>query len=337
MADWFETLFGFPESEAAVHQRLWVDEDALVDRVSGKRYRFGKLSTPTLAELRIQSEPVRRELAGTLRASQVVANVQELHRDPASRGATFQVASQFNLLEMLSPDYSPEDGVTIYGQDKTQGPACAIACGAATVYRNYFAPVSDQIGQTRSHQINCLSQIELLLQSEHRGLWQMRNGYCLPTAEGLANINQDLRQDPNLAATIKAKLQVGIQENAAVTFSNQAAETDGPQAVTQVFCSALPVAYSHLSKDLWQSFASLVLEAAYEATFHAACLNSAQTGNRTLFLTLLGGGAFGNDPECIHAAIRRCFRNFADVGLEIVIVSYGSADPAVDELVANCC
>ena len=36
---------------------------------------------------------------------------------------------------------TPEHGVTRYQHDRTQGPACAIAAGAATIYRNYFAPV----------------------------------------------------------------------------------------------------------------------------------------------------------------------------------------------------
>ena len=34
----------------------------------------------------------------------------------------------------------PEDGVTIYSADPTQGPACALACAAGSVYRNYFCP-----------------------------------------------------------------------------------------------------------------------------------------------------------------------------------------------------
>ena len=33
---------------------------------------------------------------------------------------------------------TPEDGVTRYKDDPTQGPACAIAASAATMYRNYF-------------------------------------------------------------------------------------------------------------------------------------------------------------------------------------------------------
>ena len=34
----------------------------------------------------------------------------------------------------------PEYGVTLYAADPTQGPACALACAAGSVYRNYFCP-----------------------------------------------------------------------------------------------------------------------------------------------------------------------------------------------------
>ena len=55
-----------------------------------------------------------------------------MHADSELGGALFQVASQFNLLEMAGPSVSPEDGVTRYGGDHTQGPACAIAAGGRT-------------------------------------------------------------------------------------------------------------------------------------------------------------------------------------------------------------
>ncbi len=54
-------------------------------------------------------------------------------RNKALQGSLFQVASQFNVLEMVSPDVGPEAGVTIYENAHTQGPACAIACPAGTV------------------------------------------------------------------------------------------------------------------------------------------------------------------------------------------------------------
>jgi hypothetical protein len=91
-----------------------------------------------------------------------------------------QVASQFNLLEMRSPEVYPEDGVTRYQLDPTQGPACAIAAGAATIYRNYLAPVGEQIGQTRDRQLDGLADLSAAL-SQATGLlpsslWNMTNG-----------------------------------------------------------------------------------------------------------------------------------------------------------------
>jgi hypothetical protein len=60
----------------------------------------------------------------------LIADVRALHQDDTFKGALFQIAWQFNLLEMIGPDVSPEHGVTRYQHDRTQGPACAIAAGA---------------------------------------------------------------------------------------------------------------------------------------------------------------------------------------------------------------
>ena len=87
-----------------------------------------------------------RGLPGRLKVGVATGDVRQMHRLPENAGALFQVASQFNLLEMTGPEVTPEDGVTIYQYDHTQGPACAIAAGAATIYRNYFA----QVGESRT-------------------------------------------------------------------------------------------------------------------------------------------------------------------------------------------
>src|SRR5450631_3396541 len=42
----------------------------------------------------------------------------------------------------------------------------------------------------------------------------------------------------------------------------------------EAFCSALPVAYTRVPPSYWEVFASLVLQAAYEATMLAAVLNA---------------------------------------------------------------
>jgi hypothetical protein len=261
---------------------------------------------------------------------EVVGDVQALHREASNQGALFQVASQFNLLEMVSPSVTPEQGIDIYENDLTQGPACAIACGAGTIYRNYFVPLGDQIGQTANQQIDCLSDVGDALGNQGNRLWSMRNGYALATAEGLRDIaDQLVGADEAHREMLRGLLRIGIQWQTQVTLG------DAQHTVTQAYCSALPVSYSTLSADLWSGFAVLVLEAAYEATLGAAVLNCLQSGSRRLFLTLLGGGAFGNRTEWIISAIDRALRRYASFELHVSVVSYGSPHASVQSLLRH--
>jgi lipoprotein signal peptidase len=125
---------------------------------------------------------------------------------------------------------------------------------------------------------------------------------------------------------LKSKLRVGIQWNTEVTLN------DRKNIVNQVYCSALPVAYSRIEDSLWEKFARLILEATYEATFYAALINYQKTGNNKLFLTLVGGGAFGNKKEWIIDAIRNSINKFINTPLDIMIVSYGRSKWEVVEL-----
>ena len=132
------------------------------------------------------------ELPGRLRVGVVTGDVRQMHRLPENAGALFQVASQFNLLEMVSPTVTPEQGVTRYQNDHTQGPACAIAAGAATIYRNYFAPVNGSYGQNTERQLDGLADLGrtlgAALNQPINGLWEMKNGYALCTRVGLNSI-----------------------------------------------------------------------------------------------------------------------------------------------------
>lgn len=262
---------------------------------------------------------------GHLSLKEVVADVQQLHASPLNQGALFQVASQFNLLEMVSPRVTPEQGIGIYEYDHTQGPACAIAAGAGTIYRNYFVPVNGQVGQAEDHQIDCLSDLGLALGNVDADLWQMKNGYALPSKSGIAVINAILNQlTEDELDGLRQLLRVGIQWNTQVTLE------DAQHRVSQIYCSALPVAYSEHSPLLWEKFARLVLEAAYEATMCAAILNSVKTGNVKVYLTLLGGGAFGNKPEWIFDAIERAVHLYRHANLELIFVSYGKSNPELN-------
>lgn len=325
---WFEQLTGFSEkSPDQVRRQLRIEGENLRSLANGARYRYGRLELPSLQELRhrvgasaFESEPFAiREL---------VADVRDAHADPAHAGALFQVASQFNLLEMISPRVTPEQGVGIYENDRTQGPACAIAAGAGTIFRNYFVRVQGQSGQSARRQIDCAADLGAALGNANHSLWKMQNGYVVTSREALARIADRLRAaDEFERDRLRALLRVGVQWDTQVTLQGCR------HTVTQAYCSAAPVAYSNLPGELWEPFARLVLDAAYEATVCAAILNATRTGNRRVFLTLLGGGAFGNAPAWIAGAIERALRLHPRCGLDIAIVSYGASNRLVQQLI----
>ncbi len=102
-----------------------------------------------------------------------------------------------------------------------------------------------------------------------------------------------------------------------------------------MFCSALPVNYSRVPSVHWKPFASLVLEAAYEATLLAAVLNKQRSMSNVVLLTHLGGGAFGNEGDWIDAAIRRALTTMSRFELEVKLVSYGEPTRKTLQLVQD--
>lgn len=300
--DWFRALTGLASDDpVTVRAGVRVEGEWLV-LPSGRRLRAGRLTTPALGEIPVPPP-------GRVRFREVVADVRDLHADPANAGAVFLVASQFNLLEMTGPEVMPEDGIARYAHDRTQGPVCAMACAAGTIWRNYLVPLEGLRGQNAWYQIDTMADMGRALGP---GLWDMKNGYLLPYPGALERVAQAIR---GREAALRDLLRVGVQADTEVTLPG------GGHVVTQVYASALPVAYGADPPPEWEPFARLVLEAAYEATFRLA----APVGR--VFLTRLGGGAFGNAAvwitEAILAAARRC-----PADLEVVMVSYGSPDPA---------
>lgn len=327
---WFEELTGCSEnSPEQVREQLTLKRELLYSRVNHKSWQHGWLETPNLAELRQRVRDSAYK-AGQVAVREVVANVQLLHEEATNANSLFQVASQFNLLEMASPGVTPECGVGIYEDDYTQGPACAIAAGAGTIFRNYFVNTNGQVGQTKDNQIDCLADIAALLGNAEQSLWEMVNGYALASADGLEEINRQLEEmDGDALDRVRQSLRIGTLWETRVTLG------DSSHHVSQAYCSAMPVSYTRHAMALWAPFATLILEGAYEATICAAILNRVRNGSDKLFLTLLGGGAFGNSPDWIMGAIRRSIDLYPDSGLDIAIVSFGSSSQSVEQLVRD--
>ena len=190
---WFKKLTGFDEeSPEQVRENISVDNGVLTSHVNGVEYACGVLEIPSLAELRVRVADTN-SCPGKISLREVIADIQQLHIEESNSGSFFQVASQFNLLEMISPNTTPEDGVGIYEYDRTQGPACAIAAGAGTIYRNYFVGVNGEVGQTYKNQIDCLADIGAMLGNANKQLWKMENGYALASEEGLREITNKIK------------------------------------------------------------------------------------------------------------------------------------------------
>ncbi len=330
--DWFQALTGFREgSYRETQTKLFVDGDRLHSAANSRSYRIGSLGLVSLEALRERATSASQP--GRLKVSIVEGDVGKMHKAPEYAGAMFQVASQFNLLEMVSPEITPEHGVTRYQHDRTQGPACAIAAGAATIYRNYFVPVAGGYGQSAKEQLNALADLGETLsvalgQPQHE-LWTMQNGYALCSRRGLKSIAKYLETlKPTARDRLIGRLRIGLHQDVEVTTTPQ---SPGPR-VSQAFCSALPVAYSDVPQNEWKEFACLILEAAYEATLLAGLFNAQRGNSNIVLLTFLGGGAFGNHESWIYSAMRRAISRVADVNLDVRLVSFGVPPQAFSQL-----
>lgn len=98
--DWFERLTGFRETDyAETRGKLAIDGRQLKSLVNGKSYGIGELELVSLETLRQRVKSLGGR-SGRLKVALVTGDVREMHRRPENAGALFQVASQFNLLEM---------------------------------------------------------------------------------------------------------------------------------------------------------------------------------------------------------------------------------------------
>jgi hypothetical protein len=158
----------------------------------------------------------------------------------------------------------------------------------------------------------------------------MRNGYALASLRGLKLISDHLGQiSAQQRDELGGLLRIGLHQDVEVTDSPN---LPGP-LVSQAFCSALPVAYGRVPQHHWETFAGLILNAAYEATLLAGVLNARRGKSNIVLLTSLGGGAFGNAPQWIQDAMAQALDLMSGHDLDVRLVSYGPPTSSLRALV----
>ena len=314
-----QDAFGFKEYrdyEKTQSQFEWADDERLVlrSKVNGREFYVGEFETPTVGKLR--NEATGFEDKATFQ--HLSGNAMTLHRDPRMRVGVSSCIS----VQLSRDDWTDvvDRRITRYASDRTQGPACAISCPAGTLYRNYFWKGA---GQAKT-QINTLDGIEKILSKKY---WHMSNGYAMPISRtSMREFNERL---PSLdREQLVNALKVGVHWSTEVE-SRVAKEN---HRVCQVFASACPVAYSKstTSKD-WTPFARIVLEGLYVATLSVGALIAKKENRRVkVFLTAVGGGAFGNRTMWIADAMSKALKQFRDAPIDVFLVHYGPAGAKVN-------
>ncbi|KAG5187378.1 hypothetical protein JKP88DRAFT_161766 [Tribonema minus] len=345
---WFEELFGFAEegnhSYHDVQSMFEMRGTQLTSIANGRSFNAGTFTTPTLQELRRKGRRALRSSSargqrrhGVHVTHTTVADIMSMHYEYP--GAVFQAASQFNCLEFPDPGTTPEHGITQYAFDNTQGPACALACAAGTVLRNYLVKMpGGGRGQTAARQLNMLDELEEAVDNGARKYFLVKNGYITSTSRKLAALANVLSED------MDALVKVGLHEGVGVTFSGRThgryiQPSGAPTQVTQVYCSAVSIGYSGIAAREWELLAYVVLDAIYEATLWAAVLNAQLTGVRQVFLTFVGGGVFANPKSWIAASIGRAVQalNAAGADLDVHVCHYRTVDGHMARMIDAAC
>ena len=225
---------------------------------------------------------------------------------PDNNGAMFQAASNFNGVEAISEDSFPDEEyfITNYTNDNTQGPMASISAGAGAIARvllpfyDRSTPASEW-RQTKDRQVELLGGVK-----EH---CSVVNGYVVQRgseAELPAADNWEFVR----------RVRVGVQAETQVSFGYtnswdqqmDVVPAAAGQRISQVFCAAMNLrqgASGRANAEIPASrrTAALLLEAAYRGTYLAAIRH----GSRQLYLTLIGGGVFGNDIDTILSVIEK--------------------------------
>jgi len=176
-----------------------------------------------------------------------------------------------------------------------------------------------------------------------RRYWRMQNGYTFSEKADLEELGKLIT--PGNREKLKSTVRVGLQTGAQVVFKGinsrrqpvRLERLSPPQLVSQVFCSAISCCTAPALQSWWRPLAKLVLEASYEATLWSALLNAVEKGNKKVFLTFVGGGAFMNDMKWIVKAIAKAVatveRMCKNATLDVMVVHYRVIDDDVVKMV----
>ena len=268
----------------------------------------------------------------------ILIDILELHKHPASNNVTIQVASQLNCLEMITSDVTPSDGITKYVDDRTQGPICAVATPAGLAYRNYLYKNKDGVKQNIK-QINLLEDFIRLIKSDYRGKninIDIINGYLFfHGPDDIKKMNIILK-NASVRNTASWLIASGSHTGLGVCIDG----TKYRHLVNHVYCSGIPIAHTYYGQKIhdigiFDGISEILLDAMYLNTLLIGCINNYHNKtNKPCYLTKIGGGAFGMKHNYIITAIIRACNYIKKNGLslDVKLVHHIKKDSTYDSI-----
>lgn len=324
MTEWFNIAFGFNESK-----KFETNRDKFLNMYNHEKNKSinsidaGEFYLMDLNTMHGIMKKHSKNKKGKVNLHHIVEDITNIHLNKKYENSTIQVASQFNCLEMIDQTKTPQDGITNYIYDRTQGPICTLSTPAGLAYRNYIYLNGDTQIDTTKEPLQYLKSI-----TEKNIGWNIVNGYMF-----FNDIDQ-LRNTHNILLELSIEqrnyfknfIKVGIHNNLGVFDYTKKKQTN---IVNHVYCSGIPISYNtNIPKDkhfLFSGLSELFLEAIYELTLLSACYNNiVNNTNKQCFLTYIGGGVFGMDIKQIYRAIEKSCDNVEKYGfdLDVIIVDY---------------
>lgn len=279
----------------------------------------------------------------------------------------FQAASNFNGVEAIGEYSRPDGRtfITDYTCDNTQGPAASISAGAGAISRvllPFYDPSTapSEWRQTKTKQMEMLSDVSDYF-SVING-YVVQNGSEKAVAEDIEDAeNREIVNNVKVCVHVDEDVVYGERDNYLPAFKlaeycgpqKNTSETSEPESaptsekvdeiekkkeneqtskklnkICQVFCAAMNLGQgSSGEKNLELEGngvkAKLLLEAAYKGTYLAAIRHNCPK----IFLTLIGGGVFGNSIAGILDVIEKVHLEIAcneknDVIKEVHVVLF---------------
>lgn len=271
--DWFEQILGFNEKDFNY---------TLEEIPPSIRDKMGNFETFSISELKDKIKHLKKSIKKVNLVVKYRKSFDNMNSFDTSalqfdseEGTLFQVASNFNCIEIPRAEYNPFNGrfLTMQMLDCTQGPSASGGAAFGSILR---------LIKHKQDRINLLKETPLI---QHNGKIKYSD-------------NKNFKQfDWDL-------IRIGLHLNVEANFkrSNEFDYKENGIKINQVFTSTC-ICSSNEPNEL----SKLLLHKAYEGTYIAGIITRAPR----IVLTLIGGGVFNNSIKLISETIMKIHSEYS--------------------------